>query len=659
MEKSNQFTWIKTYKELVEYLKNMKDRQKELISILEEVLGEKPKEKEKDKGLEFELEEIDPFTFISYLNKFGQAKRLQIIQNLAKKLNLTVPVDIDGVPSTNPQNVWWFPVKSERTNNEIEKLWNFFYLAVENKITDEAFSEILHMKGIGICKLTDGLYLINPESYLCLDDPVTDYLKDKYSLTIKVDKNTTYQDYLRILEEVRKYTDLPFYVISDEAWNYHKDKKKKDETVEKREPESETNIINTSFPLNQILYGPPGTGKTYNAINYAIQITRQIKPQNEIERRKIFNELLEEGRVVFTTFHQSVSYEYFIEGIKPVTHKEQNIAISYEVLPGIFKTLCDRATLPDGVGFEKAYKSLLNDLKQGPINISSDNKTNYRIVLNLDNELYIYPKENQEKGYTIPKDTLISYILNRNIPENLTTFCKVIKKQLKSYGWNDKSTKKDNYVLIIDEINRGNIAQIFGELITLIEANKRKGEIEELEVILPYSKTSFSVPSNLYIIGTMNTTDRNVEALDTALRRRFSFIEMEPEYDKFINENIEDINLEKLLRVINDRIIGLMDKDHCIGHSYFMNVENLQDLKLVFFNKIIPLLQEYFYGRYEKIGLILSPKFLNPIEYKESKYSKLDFPYEEDLEHTVYLIKSENEVPDEEFKEALKEIMTS
>ena len=658
MEKSNKFTWIKTCKELVEYLKNMKDRQKELIRLLEEILGEKPKEKEKDKGLEFELEEIDPFTFISYLNKFGQAKRLQIIQNLAKKLNLTVPVDIDGVPSTNPQNVWWFPVKSERTNNEIEKLWNFFYLAVENKITDEAFSEILHMKGIGICKLTDGLYLINPESYLCLDDPVTDYLKDKYSLTIKVDKNTTYQDYLRILEEVRKYTDLPFYVISDEAWNYHKDKKKKDETVEKREPESETNIINTSFPLNQILYGPPGTGKTYNAINYAIQITRQIKPQNEIERRKIFNELLEEGRVVFTTFHQSVSYEYFIEGIKPVTHKEQNNAISYEVLPGIFKTLCDRATLPDGVDFEKAYKTLLNELKKGPINISSDNKI-YRIVLNLDNELYIYPKENQEKGYTIPKDTLISYILNRNIPENLTTFCKVIKKQLKSYDWNDKSTKKDNYVLIIDEINRGNIAQIFGELITLIEANKRKGEIEELEVILPYSKTSFSVPSNLYIIGTMNTTDRNVEALDTALRRRFSFIEMEPEYDKFINENIEDINLEKLLRVINDRIIGLMDKDHCIGHSYFMNVENLQDLKLVFFNKIIPLLQEYFYGRYEKIGLILSPKFLNPIEYKESKYSKLDFPYEEDLEHTVYLIKSENEVPDEEFKEALKEIMTS
>ena len=658
MEKSNKFTWIQTYKELVEYLKNMKDRQKELIRLLEEILGEKPKEKEKDKGLEFELEEIDPFTFISYLNKFGQAKRLQIIQNLAKKLNLTVPVDIDGVPSTNPQNVWWFPVKSERTNNEIEKLWNFFYLAVENKITDEAFSEILHMKGIGICKLTDGLYLINPESYLCLDDPVTDYLKDKYSLTIKVDKNTTYQDYLRILEEVRKYTDLPFYVISDEAWNYHKDKKKKDETVEKREPESETNIINTSFPLNQILYGPPGTGKTYNAINYAIQITRQIKPQNEIERRKIFNELLEEGRVVFTTFHQSVSYEYFIEGIKPVTHKEQNNAISYEVLPGIFKTLCDRATLPDGVDFEKAYKTLLNELKKGPINISSDNKI-YRIVLNLDNELYIYPKENQDKGYTIPKNTLISYILNRNIPENLTNFCKVIKKQLKNYGWNDKSGKKDSYVLIIDEINRGNIAQIFGELITLIEANKRKGEIEELEVILPYSKTSFSVPSNLYIIGTMNTTDRNVEALDTALRRRFSFIEMEPEYDKFINENIEDINLEKLLRVINERIIGLLDKDHCIGHSYFMNVENLQDLKQVFFNKIIPLLQEYFYGRYEKIGLILSPKFLNPIEYKESKYSKLDFPYEEDLEHTVYLIKSENEVPDEEFKEALKEIMTS
>jgi 5-methylcytosine-specific restriction protein B len=322
-----------------------------LISILEEVLGEKPKEKEK--GLEFELEEIDPFTFISYLNKFGQEKRLQIIRNLAKKLNLSVPEDIDGVPSTYPQNIWWFPKKSERTNNEIEKLWNFFYLAVENKITDEAFSEILHIKGIRIPKLTDGLYLINPESYLCLDDPVTDYLKDKYNLTIKVDKNTTYQDYLRILEEVRKYTDQPFYVISDEAWSNFENKKKKDETGEKGKPESETNIINTSFTLNLILYGPPGTGKTYNAINYAIQITKQIKPQNEIERRKIFNELLEEGRVVFTTFHQSMSYEDFIEGINPVTHKEQNNAIRYEVLPVIFKTLCDRATLPDGVGLKK------------------------------------------------------------------------------------------------------------------------------------------------------------------------------------------------------------------------------------------------------------------------------------------------------------------
>ena len=116
MEKSNQFTWIRTYKELVEYLKNMKDRQKELISILEEVLGEKPKEKEK--GLEFELEEIDPFTFLSYLNKrIREEKRLQIIQNLAQKLNLTVPEDIAGIPTSNQFTILWFPVKSERTNN--------------------------------------------------------------------------------------------------------------------------------------------------------------------------------------------------------------------------------------------------------------------------------------------------------------------------------------------------------------------------------------------------------------------------------------------------------------------------------------------------------------------------------------------------------------
>jgi len=231
-----------------------------------------------------------------------------------------------------------------------------------------------------------------------------------------------------------------------------------------------------------------------------------------------------------------------------------------------------------------------------------------------------------------------------------------------------------NYVLIIDEINRGNVSQIFGELITLIEADKRLGNTEVLEVTLQYSKEKFGVPPNLYIIGTMNTADRSVEALDTALRRRFSFEEIsskpslvapnrcfwellwkykdveweneaysskekelldllgaspkiwderkpiweqfktegknESQIEMFSNNEFNGINFKSILEIINLRIEKLLDKDHQIGHSYFMCVTNLVDLKSVFHNKIIPLLQEYFFGDYGKIGLVLGASFV-------------------------------------------------
>ena len=168
-----------------------------------------------------------------------------------------------------------------------------------------------------------------------------------------------------------------------------------------------------------------------------------------------------------------------------------------------------------------------------------------------------------------------------------------------------KNDKENNYVLIIDEINRGNISKIFGELISLIEPSKREGESEELEIILPYSKENLTIPKNLYIIGTMNTADRSIALLDIALRRRFNFIEIMPQYDILKNKKIENIELDLLLSTINKRIEFLLDREHTIGHSYFLNINTFEDLVQVFKNSIMPLLQEYFYDDFEKIKAIL------------------------------------------------------
>ncbi len=249
---------------------------------------------------------------------------------------------------------------------------------------------------------------------------------------------------------------------------------------------------------------------------------------------------------------------------------------------------------------------------------------------------------------------------NNIITGGLQPYYEPLLNELLKGSEQSKNEDLKNFVLIIDEINRGNVSQIFGELITLIEKDKRIGASEELTVTLPYSKKKgFGVPSNLYIIGTMNTADRSVEALDTALRRRFTFIEMPPNYElqQLETEMTEEITLLEILKTLNYRIEKLLDKDHIIGHSYFLNIKDLKGLKDVFQYNIIPLLQEYFYGDFAKIGLVLGEAFfeqetvINNVKFAKYRHDAID-----DL-NARSVIKLKRYWKDGDFDQAIKELV--
>ncbi|EAK4765115.1 AAA family ATPase, partial [Campylobacter jejuni] len=432
--------------------------------------------------------------------------------------------------------------------------------------------------------------------------------------------------------------------------------------------------INNNISLNQILYGSPGTGKTYHTIDKALEILGENLESRD-EKKAKFDEYVKNGQIVFTTFHQSYGYEEFVEGIKPSLNSDENSQINYKVKDGIFKELCKKA-LENRDDIE-SFNFYINDLKEK----TKEDANNPEKYFQLPNTKYSIQyrggktfrikfddMSKNHKDYPVSIDNIEKLYKTSNIDEIYNSaYVKAILNYLKSQGLKDYKEKDEKinlpYIIIIDEINRGNVSKIFGELITLIEPSKRLGNEEALELTLPYSGEKFGVPKNVYIIGTMNTADRSITSLDTALRRRFEFVEMMPNSDLlnnvFICKDVENPNededylgddaktegyaeiLQNILISINKRIEFLLDREKTIGHAFFMSeavkfnknnwikpdeyeedwyVLSISKLKKVFQNKIIPLLQEYFYNDYALINAVLNDNGMIFEDKKDDKY---------------------------------------
>jgi len=394
-----------------------------------------------------------------------------------------------------------------------------------------------------------------------------------------------------------------------------------------------------------ILYWPPWTGKTYNI-------------ENIIENHswESYNDLKNYERVEFITFHQSFSYEEFIEWIKPDLDSDSE-EISYKIESGIFKKIVNKAKQKEIFtdNFEKVYENFIKDIGSTLVLETLVKSKEFSISQNRNWNIKVQGKT--EHSWVVKKDVLEHYMKTWEAVD-WYPYVRAIWKYLVDNYWYQKSWEKEeikNYYLIIDEINRWNISKIFWELITLLESDKRLWEENEVITKLPYSKEDFWIPSNLFIVATMNTSDKSIVSLDTALRRRFWFKEMLPDYSlDWLNKDIEWINLSKLLQKINNRIEYLIDKDHLIWHSYFLKTNNISDLKLVIYNEILPLLEEYFYWEEEKIRLVLWSKL-----FEKKNFDDKLFENKGDFENDDNQYEINENLSNEDFINALKNIIKS
>lgn len=679
------FTWIPYYKEFAQRLTQFQKDRKRLLNLIYNNRDELLAKYLHDQGGEGDLlEDIDPFTVfglfnrgIKHENRINSAKLFKNILDI----KADIPKDFEGIPVLNNQKSHFFGFRSHRGKNDIQNLWNLFIKVVNDENFEEEYNTVIKQFIIKV-NITMGLFWIRPEKFLAFDRTNRQYLKEQYGIKLP-NKAPEYSEYMKILDSINKkmasgeIKENTFYELSANANNLGYDNSDYDSYLEWGSFYTEL----WKKRKNIILQGAPGTGKTYRIPELVVRLCEPEFDANNATRKElmsVYNRLKEEKRVMFTTFHQSMDYEDWLEGLRPVLENDQ---VTYKIESGIFKRLCTEAERPlsakkdvnisdeaivwkvslsgtgdnpvrrdcmkngyirigwDGYGEniteetdwsihngegKTILNAFINTMKVGDVVMSCYSSRTIDAIGIVTGEYEWH--DNFEHYKRVRRVKWLVKDINEDIVKlnddktmtlgtvyrlNAITLDKV-KSLLDKYE--ASKTLIDNnkpYVIVIDEFNRGNVSKIFGELITLLEPDKRKGMRNAESVLLPYSKKEFYIPSNVFLVATMNTADRSLDTIDYAIRRRFAFITVKPQEiddDNFNSELFREVsslfisNYDEYAESGFDDTIKLLPaetlseeyrpEDVWIGHSYFiMDGEYaLQDRLLL---EIIPLLEEY------------------------------------------------------------------
>ena len=679
------FTWIPYYKEFAQRLTQFQKDRKRLLNLIYDNRDELLAKYLHDQGGEGDLlEDIDPFTVfglfnrgIKHENRINSAKLFKNILDI----KVDIPKDFEGIPVLNNQKSHFFGFRSHRGKNDIQNLWNLFIKVVNDENFEEEYNTVIKQFIIKV-NITMGLFWIRPEKFLAFDRTNRQYLKEQYGIKLP-NKAPEYSEYMKILDSINKkmasgeIKENTFYELSASANNLGYDNSDYDSYLEWGSFYTEL----WKKRKNVILQGAPGTGKTYRIPELVVRLCEPEFDANNATRKElmsVYDRLKEEKRVMFTTFHQSMDYEDWLEGLRPVLENDQ---VTYKIEPGIFKRLCTEAERPlsakkdvnisdeaivwkvslsgtgdnpvrrdcmkngyirigwDGYGEniteetdwsihngegKTILNAFINTMKVGDIVMSCYSSRTIDAIGIVTGEYEWH--DNFEHYKRVRRVKWLVKDINEDIVKlnddktmtlgtvyrlNAITLDKV-KSLLDKYE--ASKTLIDNnkpYVIVIDEFNRGNVSKIFGELITLLEPDKRKGMRNAESVLLPYSKKEFYIPSNVFLVATMNTADRSLDTIDYAIRRRFAFITVKPQEiddDNFNSELFREVsslfisNYDEYAESGFDDTIKLLPaetlseeyrpEDVWIGHSYFiMDGEYALQDRLLF--EIIPLLEEY------------------------------------------------------------------